>query len=269
LSYGPDHKFTINEFEELTQLLSELRSNNARVIWGRTEDKSLENRIKLAVIVTNYAVDESKTITNIGTGSVSKLGDTEIKTTPLIEKAPETSIFNEPISDDIIISFGNTPIDLDLEFTPIPETKPYQKEEDPFGFLTNQTTQSNSDSQKQVSEPQYEAPQSVQSPRIIYEPGNPPSNPHHNNPQNMRHESFGPDVGTIAFDFKSKAPQKVKGNTDPRFENDITFNELYNTPAVQRLRNDNLTEFAENKAYNAYPFSFEDDMPNFLKEIPD
>lgn len=269
LSYGPDHKFTINEFEELTQLLSELRSNNARVIWGRTEDKSLENRIKLAVIVTNYAVDESKTITNIGTGSVSKLGDTEIKTTPLIEKAPETSIFNEPISDDIIISFGNTPIDLDLEFTPIPETKPYQKEEDPFGFLTNQTTQSNSDSQKQVSEPQYEPPQSVQSTRIIYEPGNPPSNPHHNNPQNMRHESFGPDVGTIAFDFKSKAPQKVKGNTDPRFENDITFNELYNTPAVQRLRNDNLTEFAENKAYNAYPFSFEDDMPNFLKEIPD
>lgn len=270
LSYGPDHKFTINEFEELTQLLSELRSNNARVIWGRTEDKSLENRIKLAVIVTNYAVDESKTITNIGTGSISKVGDTEIKTTPLLEKQPEITNFQEPISDDIIKSFGSMPVDLDIEFTPIPEPRQIEKEEDPFGFLTNPKATTNTVYPNQVSEPQYVAPQIAQSPRVIHEPINPTSNPQQNTPQNMRSTSFETtDVLTATFDFKSNAPQKVKANTDPRFENDITFNELYNTPAVQRLRNENLTEFAEKKAYNAYPFSFEDDMPNFLKEIPD
>jgi cell division protein FtsZ len=270
LSYGPDHKFTINEFEELTQLLSELRSNNARVIWGRTEDKSLENRIKLAVIVTNYAIDESKTITNIGTGAVSQLGDTEIKTTPLLDKQPEIIDFQEPTSDDIVKSFESFTIDLDPEFTPIPSPRPIHKEEDPFGFLNSSEQNSNPNLKSQYSEPQYVAPQPPQPTRVIHEPINPTSHPSNNNPQNIRNNGFETtDVLTATFDFKSKAPQKVKGNTDPRFENDISFNELYNTPAVQRLRNENLTEFAEKKAYNAYPFSFEDDMPNFLKEIPD
>lgn len=271
LSYGPDHKFTINEFEELTKQLSELRSNNARVIWGRTEDKSLENRIKLAVIVTNYAVDESKTITNIGTGSVSKIGDTEIKTTPLLENSSELTNFQEPISNEIIQTIGNTPIDLDIEFTPIPEPRKIETEEDdPLGFIKNPKAATHASYPNQVSEPQYVAPQTVQSPRIIHDSNSTPSNPHLNNPQNLRSTSYDThDVITATFDFKSNTPQKVKVNTDPRFENDITFNELYNTPAVQRLRNENLTEFAEKKSYNAYPFSFEDDMPNFLKEIPD
>ena len=157
-----------------------------------------------------------------------------------------------------------------MNFPPIPPLKPPQKEEDPFGFLNRPQSNPNTSFQNQVFEPQYVAPQPPQSPRVIHEPINPPANPQQNTPQNMRSTSFETtDVLTATFDFKSNAPQKVKGNTDPRFENDITFNELYNTPAVQRLRNENLTEFAEKKAYNAYPFSFEDDMPNFLKEIPD
>lgn len=268
LSYGPSQKFTINEFDELTQLLSELRSHNAKVIWGRTEDKSLENKIKLAVIVTNYAVDESKIITNIGTGSVSILGDQETITTPLYQQESDTSVFHESqIDDEIPVS---NPITFDLDPN---DTSKQTYKEDPLGFLNQPKAQINIGSQIQNQESSYSSPNTIQPSRIVQE-----NNPQSSTPQSYNHQSAHntqrndfdyPDLLTTTFDFNIKAPQRVKVNADPRFENDITFQDLYNTPAVQRLRNENLVDFAEKRSYNAYPFELEDDMPNILKDNPD
>jgi cell division protein FtsZ len=273
LSYGPSQKFTINEFDELTQLLSELRSHNAKVIWGRTEDKSLENKIKLAVIVTNYAVDESKMITNIGTGTVSILGDQETITTPLFQKDSATSVFQESQIDDEIPINKPITFDLDPEDTTFTPKKQTSLDDDRFGFLNQSKAQINTASQIQNQEPSYSAPNTMQPSRIVQDNNPPPSTPQSHNHQSshnaQRNDFDYPDLLTATFDFNIKAPQRVKVNADPRFENDITFQDLYNTPAVQRLRNENLVDFAEKRSYNAYPFELEDDMPNILKDNPD
>ena len=269
LSYGPSQKFTINEFDELTQLLSELRSHNAKVIWGRTEDKSLDNKIKLAVIVTNYAVDESKVITNIGTGTVSVIGDQETTTTPLYQHEPEIFIINEPKSDIEIPV--NQPKTFDFDDTPFYPQKQSTNEKNPLGFLDQTNAQLGSSTQTQIQDPTYSSPNLNQPSRIVQE--NKPSSHQTQNlhqTQNASRNDFDyPDLLTASFDVNVKSPQRVKVNADPRFENDITFQDLYNTPAVQRLRNENLVDFAEKKSYNAYPFELEDDMQYIFKDNPD
>lgn len=262
LSYGPDHKFTINEFEELTQLLSELRSHSAKVIWGRTEDKTLGNKIKLAVIVTNYAVDENKVITDMSTGSVSKIGDSEVITTPLMDSAELFTSYEETNLEDLIPTLETSITDYEVAPPSHTPAAPSRMDEDPFGFLNDPKPQNYSASHKAT-------PQT----KIIQDPNTTPSTSqysNHHTPQVTKRSTFDvPDALSTSFDYNSKEPQRVKVNLDPRFENDVAFHDLYNTPAVQRLRNENLAEIAEKKSFDPYPFSFEDDMPNILKDNPD
>jgi len=57
ISYGSERKLRICELEKLTNKFDELKSKNAHVIWGRNEDPSLGDKIKLSVIISKYATD--------------------------------------------------------------------------------------------------------------------------------------------------------------------------------------------------------------------
>lgn len=269
LSYGPDNKFTINEFEELTQLLSELRSHNARVIWGRTEDKTLQNKIKLAVIVTNYAIDEVKTITNISSGEVTKIGDEERTNVPLVPEINKVEGY--PIDDVESNNNEKTP----FEITNFPEPRSYEtkkQDNDPFGFLneTPRTTQPASSTPAQPFHQQPQYPQEHQTTRVIQEPTQPQNSTSKTTMNTSQVVSAYPNSGNVrvpANDYGS--PQKIQVHVDPRFENDSEFNAIYNTPALHRTREDNISQIIDKGTLNSNPFNFEDDMPQFFKSIPD
>ncbi|HPE39514.1 MAG TPA: cell division protein FtsZ [Bacteroidales bacterium] len=271
LSYGPDNKFTINEFEELTRLLSELRSHNARVIWGRTEDKTLQNKIKLAVIVTNYAVDEVKTITNISSGTVTEIGDEEKNNVPLDINTP----IDNPLFDQENVPFqSDNPV---FEIINRPEMNSPEKRSannDPFGFL-NETPS--------VSQPAPPIPSSNCQPfqqtshysqepqtKIIQEQPQQQVTGNKTNPGNTKpvsSYSYSGPVKVPSNDYGS--PQRIQAHIDPRFENDSEFNAIYNTPALHRTREDNISNIIDKGNIDSNPFNFEDDMPQFFKSIPD
>ena len=269
LSYGPDNKFTINEFEELTQLLSELRSNNARVIWGRTEDKTLQNKIKLAVIVTNYAVDDVKTITNITNGAVTTVSDEQVTNVPLTE---------EPSEEQPVFSFEEeipyTPEQIPFTVINYPPETPTEtkKSDNPFEFL-DEPSISGSQKMEQTPNRGYNTGYNDsyrQAPQIIQEPISAPtqtSRPSQDTPQAAVVNQPSRGYGFSTHD--NLRPQRVNAHVDPRFENDSEFNALYNTPALHRTREDNITNIIEKGGINPNQFSFEDDMPQFFKSIPD
>jgi cell division protein FtsZ len=57
ISYGSERKLRINELEKLTDKFEELKSKNSHVIWGRSEDPALGDKIKLSVIISKYNTD--------------------------------------------------------------------------------------------------------------------------------------------------------------------------------------------------------------------
>jgi cell division protein FtsZ len=57
ISYGSEKKLRINELEKLTDKFEELKSKNSHVIWGRSEDPTLGDKIKLSVIISKYNTD--------------------------------------------------------------------------------------------------------------------------------------------------------------------------------------------------------------------
>jgi cell division protein FtsZ len=62
ISYGSEQKLLIRELEKLTDKFEELKSQNSHVIWGRNEDPTLGNKIKLSVIISKYDTAEIKII---------------------------------------------------------------------------------------------------------------------------------------------------------------------------------------------------------------
>lgn len=271
LSYGPDDKFTINEFEELTSLLSELRSHNARVIWGRTEDKSLQNKIKLAVIVTNYAVDEVKTITNISSGTVTEIGDEEKINVPLdIDTPMENQLFNQEN-----VPFQNENPVFEIINRPEMNTpEPKTSNNDPFGFLneTPRVSQPTAAIPNQESQSYQQTSQYQQHPttKIIQEQPQQQSSGSNTNTgtsQPISSYSYSGYARVPAHDYNS--PQRIQAHIDPRFENDSEFNAIYNTPALHRTREDNISNIIDKGNIEPNPFNFEDDMPQFFKSIPD
>lgn len=285
LSYGPDDKFTINEFDELTQLLSSLRSNNARVIWGRTEDTTLKNKIKLAVIVTNYAIDEVM-ITDIGNGQVTILNDDKINQVPLITEREsevdlETELGAPTYFSDI---YGNSrAIDItDLNDIKSPFSQTQVTNQEPnnqYGYnekpkfenplddiFLNQSSLKNSDSNNIQNgyNPTLNVEQPIEQPKMVQKSVQQP-------------KPYTPNIqGTTVNVPKSIAkttdftrPEKVVTHVDPRFENDSAFNELYNTPAMHRQREETMTISMEKQNPIDSMFGEDDDMHKFFKSVPD
>jgi cell division protein FtsZ len=285
LSYGPDDKFTINEFDELTQLLSSLRSNNARVIWGRTEDKSLQNKIKLAVIVTNYAVDEVM-ITDIQNGKVTILNDDQIEQVPLIPGDNSSTDFENELRGDFHFPDTHVKIptiditDWDEKNIPFSQTSPinseskieYGKTEKPTfdtqldDFFSNQKSNKSSENfntqNSYTSAPTLEQP--ISQPKMFQE-SVPQSNP--TTPIAQQTQVGGAKNSSKSVDLAR--PERVVTHVDPRFENDSAFNELYNTPAMHRQREETMTISMEKQNPVDSIFGLDDDMHKFFKSVPD
>ncbi len=90
ISYGSERKLKISELTELTTRFSKLQSEDVRVIWGKTEDSTLGDRLKLAVVVTDFRVDEQNNTAQTQSTNTDN-------NTP--ENAPKTTVIN---LDDII-----------------------------------------------------------------------------------------------------------------------------------------------------------------------
>lgn len=54
ISYGPDRPAKMSELGDLTSRFDELLSKDVDLIWGRTEDPALGDKVKLSVIITDY-----------------------------------------------------------------------------------------------------------------------------------------------------------------------------------------------------------------------
>ena len=89
ISYGSEKKLRIRELEKLTDKFEELKSQNSHVIWGRSEDPTLGEKIKLSVIISKYSTAEVKEFTSI-------TQDTQPNTQPIEgEKLPDATIVGQ------------------------------------------------------------------------------------------------------------------------------------------------------------------------------
>jgi hypothetical protein len=118
ISYGSEKVLLMDELKVLTDKFNELISKNAHVIWGRSEDPTLRDKIKLSVIISKYSTN------NIDFGSIDPIQD-------LYEGEKQKHVL---IVDKGTSAFSpSSPLNMTSEFKD--ETENVKKEEDDFGFL--------------------------------------------------------------------------------------------------------------------------------------
>jgi cell division protein FtsZ len=107
ISYGSDKKLRVSELNKLTERFDELKSKNSHVIWGRSEDPTLGERIKLSMIISNYDTANIKDI-----GFVGALGgifeDEKQQNAQIIDKGFANQSPSSP--DNMKSVFENDPI---------------------------------------------------------------------------------------------------------------------------------------------------------------
>ena len=93
ISYGSEKKLRISELEILTDKFEELTSQNSHVIWGRSEDPTLGDKIKLSVIISKYSTADVKEFTSVTPDTVT---ETVQDTQPIeSEKLPDATIVGQ------------------------------------------------------------------------------------------------------------------------------------------------------------------------------
>lgn len=65
ITYGPNKKLTLSELTLLEERFEEMQSENVHLIWGHGLDDSLDDSIKLSVVVTNFDTSGSEVEENI------------------------------------------------------------------------------------------------------------------------------------------------------------------------------------------------------------
>ena len=209
ICYGPEEKLRIYELEKLTDKFEELKSQNSHVIWGRSEDPYLGNRIKLSVIISKYAAD-IKDFNSIGNIQNIFEGEKQL--------------------DAQIVDKGNTYYSpsspLNMQPTMIEEQTPVKKVDDEFGFLN--TTDFHETKKQAVQE------------------------------------------HALITDSKS-GPYQIGSTYEPKYEDDSQFSFLVETPAIQRLRQENKEDFQDKaiQSNHASAFVLEDDIHEFFNNLPD
>jgi len=211
ISYGPEKKLRICELEKLTDKFEELKSKNSHVIWGRSEDPTLGDKIKLSVIISKYSTEMREF------GSVGSI---------------QNMFEGEKQKDAQIVDKGTTALSpsspLNMESVLQDEPVISKKEEDEFGFLNAIDNES---------------------PKMVLDEV----------------------IATSPHSDLFAGPQKIRSTYEPKYEDDNQFSFLIETPAIQRLRQDNKEDF-QNKAIqnNQSPsFLWEDDLHEFFKNLPD
>ncbi|MDR0207307.1 MAG: cell division protein FtsZ [Bacteroidales bacterium] len=97
ISYGSEKKLRVSELNKLTERFDELKSQNSHVIWGRSEDPALGDKIKLSMIISNYDTANIKEF-----GDVGVVGDyfdaDKIRNAQIIDKGTTTQSPSAPIN---------------------------------------------------------------------------------------------------------------------------------------------------------------------------
>lgn len=194
VSYGPNNKLKVAELKQLTTKFKEMQSKNAHVIWGQGVDETLDDQIKLAVIVTrfnNTPVEQPQRTDTIITN-----GDN----TPFVT---EQHIGTELTTD-------NTPINLE----PVAETQP---------VVIDTTPVINA---QPVSQPDIIVTSPMQSPASATMTT---SNPVSQQPQQV--QQTVQQSPSAQYEFQQSGPVKITSDTGMLDDN---FNEMVNTPAIIR-----------------------------------
>ena len=209
ISYGSERKLRINELEKLTDKFEELKSKNSHVIWGRSEDPTLGEKIKLSVIISKYDTDS---VVFKGVEDISEIYEGE--------KQPGAEIV------DVGTTAFSPSSPINMEPVIVDETVIIEKKEDPFGFLNQ-------------SVPVAEA-------RTVV-------------------------LESVLVDEHVVAPQKISSTYDSKYEDDQQFSILIETPAIQRVRQENKEDFQDKAMQNnrASSFMMEDDIHDFFRNLPD
>jgi cell division protein FtsZ len=128
ISYGSEKKLLMSELEKLTDNFTERKNKNCHVIWGRNEDPTLGDKIRLSVIISKYGADSGE-VNSIGAHSGMFEGD------------------RQRFAD--VVTKGSTPFEPSAPQNMRSEVDNFsftsKKENDDFGFLN-----------------QYEAPETKQ-----------------------------------------------------------------------------------------------------------
>jgi len=208
ISYGSEQKLRIRELEKLTDKFEELKSQNSHVIWGRSEDPTLGNKIKLSVIISKYDTVDCKVFDTVDTGTMLYESDKQQNAT-IVDKGTTISSTSAPINMKPLVN---------------EESNVSIKTEDDFGFLNKPET---------------------------YKPRN--------------EMAVEPIAGFVA------GPQKIRSSYELKYEDDNQFSFLVDTPAIQRLRQENKEDFQNKALQNNCDSSFviEDDLHDFFKNLPD
>lgn len=260
LSYGPDVPFTISEFEELTRQLSSLRSDNAKIIWGRTRSKELGNKIKLAVIVTNFMTEESKVVTDIKTGSISQSNDDGEKTWVSIDGSSEGNHLSSPQfdNDQNIDPYEQHNLAKDSskpDYSTTPAAATSKPQNNPLSFLDSPS--------KPAEQPTHPEIESEKDSNIEYtgsdirsERGNIIREPH-------RTQYGFPEQSSL--DALTHSNVLVETYSD-----DDKFKKLVNTPAIYQLEKSQNTQMEEHSSpLDQSYFENNDDLAAFLNQTPD
>jgi len=208
ISYGSEQKLRIRELDALANKFEELKSQNSHVIWGRSEDPALGNKIKLSVIISKYDTAEIKEYGSVGNVDNMFEGDKQ-RDAIIVDKGTTSSSPSAPINMEPLIK--DEPVVL-------------RKDDDEFGFLRKIETY----------EPQRE---------MVTEPA-------------------------AGFTY---GPQKIRSTYEPKYENDDQFSFLVDTPAIQRLRQENKEDFQDKALKDNHSSSLiiDDDIHEFFKNLPD
>jgi cell division protein FtsZ len=215
ISYGSEKKLRIREFEKLTDKFEELKSKNSHVIWGRSEDPTLGDKIKLSVIISKYNTEmvEINTVRDAQEiyESDKQKGAQEIH---------KRNTYHSPSS----------PANMEPE---IKEQPPIvNKENNPFAFL-NENRSYNSQ-RTFVPEPEAVTPY-------------------------------------MDYTSQSDGPHHLRSTYDPRYENNHEFAFLIDTPAIQRMRQEDKEGFQDKAViHNQAPsFRTDEDLHDFFRSLPD
>jgi len=208
ITYGSEQKLKICELETLTDKFEELKNQNSHVIWGRSEDPSLGNKIKLSVIISKYDTVDIKMFNIIDPVENMYEGDKQ-RNVQIVDVGTTSFSSSSPINMESVMK---------------DEPVPVRKEEDDFGFLNKSET---------------------------YEP--------------KREVVVEPIAGFIT------GPQKIRSAVEKKYEDDNQFSFLVETPAIQRIRQENKGDFQDKalKDNHSPSFILEDDIHEFFKNLPD
>ena len=257
-SYGPDVPFTMSEFDELTNQLSSLRSDNAKIIWGRTRSKELGSKIKLAVIVTNFVTEETKVVTDIKTGSVSQSNDDGEKRWVSLDDSSESNHLTSPQVEESqnIDYYEHHKSTMDS-----PAAATHKPQNNPLSFLDTPST-----------------------------PAEQPTRPESESQQNPNSEYSGSNIRSERANIlKSQEPFKTEHHTQHNnpeqssidtptqnsilvetYSDDDKFRKLVNTPAIYQLENNQNTQTEEHlPPLDQNYFENNDDLAAFLNQTPD